>query len=95
MVAPGWEAISTSIRGRVCRLVKSLYGHLGNGLPNCQVPCSILASLNLRLIIPCVTKHDGATFTTILIYVDDMIITRNSLPVVTIVKHYLHAEFYM
>ena len=41
------------------------------------------------------TKRDGVSFTAILIYVDDMIITGNSLPVITTVKHYLHTQFHM
>jgi len=41
------------------------------------------------------TKREGAGFTAVLIYVEDVIVTGNSIPAITVIKHYLHTQFHM
>lgn len=57
------------------------------------LPCFRVCSLPRRLLQ--FTKDQEGKFTTVLVYVDVMVLARNDLVEITKLKQYLHSHFHM
>ena len=77
--------------GKVCRLKKSLYGH---GLRDLLSLCSNLAITKSKEIIPfSSSNHPENKITTLIVYVEDIIITRDDVEEIQNLKGKLAKEF--
>lgn len=82
--------------GEVCKLVKSLYGlkqasrEWNYEFNNKLLSQGFISSLN----DPCLfLRGSGDQFICLVVYVDDVLITSPSLPLIQELKHFLHATF--
>ncbi|GKA17591.1 retrotransposon protein, putative, ty1-copia subclass [Tanacetum coccineum] len=94
MVQPG-GFVNPKYPNRVCKLKRSIYGHLGNGINDLMMKLRKFSFCQYR-DEPCVyMKASGSYVTFLILYVDDILIMGNNIPVLQDVKSYLERCFAM
>lgn len=88
--------LSSSKPNQVCRLLKSLYGLKQSSRQwyGCLSSSLISKGFSQSTSDPSLfTKHSNTSFTAILVYVDDLILTGNNLDEITAIKSFLNTTF--